>query len=144
MIGLGRFGVWGLPAVLALASGCAEELGPERWETARVSGVVTLGKVPVGQSWIEFLPAEGTVGTMRSAPLGADGRFVAEGVAVGVNRVGIDGAMVGVPGDLRRYFDPLGSPIRRTITRSASGPLKIDLIEEYALARAARPAAVGH
>ena len=143
MSGLRRAAIVGLGVVAALSAGCAEELGPERWETTRVSGVVTEGSTPVTNGWVEFLPAEGTVGTMRSAPLGPDGRFSVDGVAVGVNRVGVTGAAI-VNREHRRCFDPLGSPIRRTITKSPSGPLTIDLIDEYALWLLSRQAEDGH
>jgi hypothetical protein len=129
----------GMSVLVVLAAGCAEELGPERWETVRVSGVVTEGKTPVERGWVEFLPSDGTVGNMRSAPLGPDGRFVVDGVAVGVNRVGISGAPIAIR-EVRRRFDPLGSPIRRTIAKGRSAPLKIDLLDEYALWLASRPA----
>ena len=126
-----------LPMLVALAQGCSEELGPEPMETTRVSGVVTEGGRPVGRGWVEFVPYAGTVGKMRSAPLGPDGRFVADGVAVGLNRIGIAGAPIGIPGG-RRFFDPLGSPIRRRLTRAPSDPITIDLIDEYALGMSAR------
>ena len=140
MRGLLRLGTLAWPLAAALSTGCAEELGPERWQTTRVTGVVTEGKKPVGRGWIEFLPADGTVGTMRSAPLGPDGRFEAVGVAVGTNRIGVAGAPIGNR-EFRRLFDPLGSPIRRTITKAtAVDGLKIDLLDEYALWSSTRPA----
>ncbi len=116
---------------VALAAGCAEELGPERMETTRVTGVVLEGGRPVGKGWIEFIPFQGTVGRMRSAPLAPDGTFVADGVAVGVNRIGIAGAPIQVPGG-RRRFDPLGSKIIRAIAKNPPGPITIDLLDEYA------------
>lgn len=137
--GLRRCGAWGGLAAVALIAGCAEELGPERWETTRVAGVVTMGKIPVTRGWVEFLPIDGTVGTMRSAPLGPDGSFVVEGVAVGVNRIGIDGALVGIPAAFRQRFDPLCSLIRRPIRSPASGPIRVDLLEEYARWYPAQP-----
>src|SRR6185312_7714447 len=136
--GLGRrrrywIGGVALAVALAVAPGCSEELGPERWETARVSGVVRHRGQPVGGGFIEFLPAEGTVGNLRSAPIGPDGRFEVEGVAVGVNRVGLVGAPLATL-EARREFDPLGSTVRRTIPRGGVTGLTIDLLEEMARA----------
>ena len=126
-----RIITYGWPLMILLVGGCAEELGREKRETTRVTGLVLEGKRPIGKGWIEFVPIEGTVGNMRSAPLRPDGRFVAEGVAVGVNRVGIAGARISIP-RARRFFDPLGSPIRRLIPKTESEPLVIDLIDEIA------------
>ncbi|HMF35840.1 MAG TPA: hypothetical protein VKF17_04345, partial [Isosphaeraceae bacterium] len=39
-----------------LASGCSEELGPERFPTTRVAGVVVEGGRPIAGGWIEFIP----------------------------------------------------------------------------------------
>lgn len=140
MSALRRWSACGLALVAGLAPGCAEELGPVRRETTRVAGVMTVGHAPVVRGWVEFLPADGTVGDLRSAPLGPDGSFEVDGVAVGLNRVGIDGALAGTPPEFRRLFDPLGTPIRRQIPRSGGGLLKIDLIDEYARWVADRPA----
>ena len=41
------------------ASGCSEELGPERMVVTRVKGVVRDGRSPVSAGWIEFFPVEG-------------------------------------------------------------------------------------
>jgi len=54
--------------VFAVFAGCAEELGPPRRATTRVTGSVHEGRSPVSGGWIEFLPAGSTVGNMRSAP----------------------------------------------------------------------------
>ena len=75
-------------AVATFASaGCSEELGPEPMPSASVAGRVVRGGDPIGRGWVEFLPVDGTVGRLRSARIGPDGRFRADGVAVG--RVGL-------------------------------------------------------
>ncbi len=84
--------------------------------------------------WIEFLPAEGTVGNLRSAPIGADGSFQADGVAIGTNFIGLTDAKVSIPGGWRRFQTtskpPEGVHIERKIPPSSSSPLVIDLLEE--------------
>ncbi len=115
--------------LIVFTGGCAEELGPEPRETTRVTGRVTEGGKPVGKGWIEFLPYVGTVGNMRSAPLRPDGSFAIDGVAVGLNRVGIAGAPIGLFRG-RRFFDPLGSPILRTVKKSSTEPIRIELYDE--------------
>jgi len=122
--------------LLALLSGCREELGPERFVTADVTGKIVVGGRPIDKGWIEFLPVEGTVGRLRSAPIRPDGTFEAERVAVGWNQVGL----VNVPlvGDLSRTFHPLSSPIRRKIAASG-GAIEIDLLVEYQKERAVSP-----
>src|SRR4051794_23364773 len=67
-------------ALFLAVPGCAEELGPERFVTTRVTGIVREGREPVSAGFIEFSPIDGTVGKLTSAPIGRDGRFVAEGV----------------------------------------------------------------
>lgn len=119
-------------AVSALClCGCAEELGPEKMVTTRVSGVVLEAGRPVTGGWIEFIPVDGTVGKMRSAPLNKDGTFEADKVPVGVNRIGLVGSPVKMPG-WRRFFDSLNSVIRKPIPAQPVSGLKIDLYEELA------------
>jgi hypothetical protein len=115
-------------ALMGLAPGCREELGPVRFPTTRVTGVVREGERPVGGGWIEFLPVDGTVGNLRSAPLRPDGSFEADRVAVGTNQVGLVAAPVGSL--LAQRFHPMRSPIRRAIPAGPSTTLTIDLIEE--------------
>jgi hypothetical protein len=130
-----------LPAVgLGPWSGCSEELGPERMETTRVIGEVQEGSYPVRGGWVEFAPVDGTVGLMRSAPIGPDGRFAADRVAVGVNRVGVVGAPLRVAGR-RRLFETLRTPIRRTIPGGPSTTVAIDLLDEEVQFQAAAKAA---
>jgi hypothetical protein len=112
-----------------MAAGCGEELGPEPMRTTRVSGVVRVGDRPVGGGWIEFIPADGTVGNMRTAPLASDGSFVATRVAVGTNIVGLAHAPIALPGG--RLFETYNSPIRRDIPAGLSTHLNLDLLAEF-------------
>jgi hypothetical protein len=114
-----------IPAMLAIAGGCREELGPVSFPTTRVVGVVREGRRPIGGGWIEFIPVGETVGNLRSAPIGPDGKFEATGVAVGPNQIGL----INLPGG-NRLFRSQGSSIRRTIPPGPSTTLTIDLAEE--------------
>jgi hypothetical protein len=111
-------------ALVWLAPGCREELGPVQFPTTRVTGVVREGERPVGGGWVEFLPVDGTVGNLRSAPIRRDGSFEADRVAVGTYQVGLVAAPVGSL--LAQRFHP----IRRAIPAGTSTTLTIDLIEE--------------
>ncbi|MDR3633310.1 MAG: hypothetical protein P4L84_05690 [Isosphaeraceae bacterium] len=128
------------PALLALLAvlmaGCREELGPVAAPTTRVTGVVRIGRRPVGGGWIEFYPVAGTVGNLRVAPVGPDGRFAADGVAVGTNMVGL--AQMPNAGPYRYQFRSFQSTIRRTIRPGPATTLDLDLAEEAA-ARATTP-----
>ena len=118
-----------LAALLTLAAGCREELGPVPFATTRVRGQVVEAGRPVAGGWIEFVPVEGTVGNRRSAPLAADGRFEVSGVAVGRNVIGLVNAPIRMPlgGQLFRMPD---TPIRRDIARGPVTTLTIDLLTE--------------
>src|SRR4051812_3025916 len=117
-----------LAGLALLAAGCREELGPVPKPTTSVRGFVRAGGKAVGGGWIEFLPVEGTVGDFRSAPIGPDGSFAADRVAVGVNQIGV----VAATADrlLARRFQTYRSPIRRAIPGGPSTVLNLDLIEE--------------
>ncbi|GAC1468276.1 MAG: hypothetical protein NVSMB9_10780 [Isosphaeraceae bacterium] len=135
-----------LPCVIALTCGCAEEWGQDPRVTTRVTGLVREGARPISGGWIDFLPVDGALGVLRSAPLGPDGRFAVEGVAVGKNAIGLTHAPIRLPGG-RRLFDPLSTPIRRTVSRLAQGEIEINLLEEMALhdqARRAQDIGDGH
>lgn len=122
------------PALLigaALISvGCSEELGPVPFPVARVHGVVTAGHRPISGGWIEFLPMDGTVGNIRSARLRGDGKFVADGVAIGENAIRLVDAPIERP-DYRATFGTFRTSIRRIIPADPSAPLTIDLDEEW-------------
>lgn len=131
-----RYWIGAATILLGLLSGCREELGPEQFNTTRVIGKIVVGGRPVDKGWIEFLPADGTVGRLRSAPIRTDGTFEAERVAVGWNRIGL----VNVPlaGNLSRAFHPLSSPIHRKISASG-GAIEIDLLVELQKEQVASP-----
>jgi len=119
-----------LAALSVLAAGCREELGPEVWKTTRVTGTVREGRRPVGGGWIEFYPVDGTVGTFRVAPIGPDGSFAVEGVAVGMNTIGL--AEAPIVGPYRHRFRSYQSPIRRRVPPGPAMTLDLDLVEEAA------------
>ncbi|MGE3822199.1 MAG: hypothetical protein AB7I30_22525, partial [Isosphaeraceae bacterium] len=93
-----------------------------------VVGVVRDAGRPVSGGWIEFIPTEGTVGRMRSAPIGPDGRF--EALEVPIGTVGVGFAAVRAFQTDPRYFHSLSTPIRREIREGSAGDLTIDLREE--------------
>jgi hypothetical protein len=117
-----------LAALLAAFAGCNEELGPVRFATTRVTGEVREGGRPVAGGWIEFIPIEGTVGNLRSAPIGADGRFAVTGVAVGRNAISLVNAPARWP-ETRQLLRSHGGPIRRDIPPGAAR-LELDLLTE--------------
>jgi hypothetical protein len=117
--------------VLALVAGCADALGPEPMETTRVTGRIRYGTDPVRGGWVEFMPIQGTIGLMRSAPIRPDGTFSAEKVPVGEVAVGINAA----PIPQRRLFDSLGTQILRRIPPGRSSTVEIDLLDELAAAQ---------
>lgn len=119
-----------LAVLSVLSAGCREELGPEVWQTTRVTGVVHEGRRPVGSGWIEFYPVDGAVGTIRVAPIGADGSFAVDGVAVGMNTVGL--AQAPIAGPYRHRFRSYQSLIHRRIPPGPSLKLDLDLAQEAA------------
>jgi hypothetical protein len=118
-----------LCSLALIACGCKEELGPEHFPTARVSGVIKEGDLPVPGGWVEFHPVNGTVGNQRSARIRPDGRFQADRVAVGENAVRLVNAPIQIPGSTR-LFGAFTTPIRRRISESGAEALKIDLVDE--------------
>jgi hypothetical protein len=58
-------------------------LGPTTFDTTNVRGRLHVAGRPLTPGWVEFWPIDGTVGNLRSAPLGADGSFSATRVPVG-------------------------------------------------------------
>jgi len=126
-----------------LAPGCSEELGPERFPTTRVAGVVVEGGRPVGGGWIEFIPTEGTVGNIRSARIGKDGSFQTDRVAIGENVIRLVNAPISIPGGAA-LFGQFTTPVRRKIPQEPDGPLKIDLLDEAVRYQATRPRPAGN
>jgi hypothetical protein len=118
-----------LAALALAASGCSEELGPERMVVARVKGVVTYGRFPVRRGWIEFVPVDGTIGDLCSARIHEDGSFEADHVAVGVNLIRLANVPLG-SSDVERLFAAYHSPIRRRILPQPTEPIKVDVFDE--------------
>ena len=137
---------WLYPRLLLLgllAPGCSEELGPERFPTTRVAGIVVEGGKPVGGGWIEFIPTEGTVGNIRSARIGRGGSFQADRVAIGENVIRLVNAPINMPGG-EKLFGQFSSPVRRKIPLEPDGRLAIDLLEEAVRYQATRPRPATH
>src|SRR5947208_1819066 len=84
---------------ILLVAGCGHAFGPERMETATITGRVLANGRPIGKRWIEFMPVKGTVGRPRSAPLDPDGRFSATRVPVGEVIVSLPGRPTPATGD---------------------------------------------
>jgi hypothetical protein len=115
---------------LSVAHGCREELGPDRFPTASVAGVVLQAGEPVPGGWVEFQPIDGAVGNFRSARIGPDGAFQRGGVAIGLNRI----RLVDIPGLSPTVAAILynRANIVRKIPREPAEPIRIDLMEELA------------
>jgi hypothetical protein len=116
--------------LVPLVPGCSEELGPVPIASTRVTGVVLEGKRPVRGGFIDFVPIDGAVGNLRSAPIGADGRFAVDGVAIGSNAIGLVALKASMPVRSGMVFDTLRTTIRRTIAPGPSSVVTIDLCEE--------------
>jgi hypothetical protein len=124
-------------------SGCREELGPVAFATTRVTGVVSEGGRPVPGGWIEFMPVDGTVGNLRSAPIARDGRFEATEVAVGSSAIDVVHAPIRSH-EVRWLLRSRGKPIRRTIPPGPQARLDIDLLTEaYRIEKAQSDTAPG-
>src|SRR5262245_18522271 len=124
-----RYWSWTLALLAGAAPACSEELGPERMETTRGTGVVREGGQPVGGGWVECGPVAGTVGDMRPAPVRRAGTFDADRVAVGRNVVGLVQAPIRIRGG-KQLFHTFRSLIRRHIPAGSAPGLDIDLVEE--------------
>lgn len=111
------------------AVGCSDELGPEPLAVARIKGVVTNGRLPVCNGWIEFIPVDGTVGNVYSARIHDDGSFDAARVAVGINLIRMAHVSLG-SNVAERVFGAYHSPIRRVIAPQLTEPIVIDLVDE--------------
>jgi hypothetical protein len=125
-----------LSVILLSVSGCSQEIGPEPMRGAPLSGRVILRGGPLSGGWLEFLPVEGTVGRLRSARIGPDGTFRADGVAEGTVAIRVVGAAL--PPE---YATPFGQIylIRREVPPGGSADLVIDLDEEYRAMALDRP-----
>lgn len=120
--------------LVLLAAGCGDTFGLERMPTTSVTGRVHIRGRPVRGGWVEFLPVGGTVGRLRSAAIGADGRFAADRVPIGRVAICLVGSPIGPTGD--RALDGFLSEIRqryaieRVIPARPAEPIDIDLAVE--------------
>jgi hypothetical protein len=146
-------GTW-LPNLLASAflglvvTGCAEELGPEPMRTTSVRGTIHQSNRPISGGWIEFIPADGTVGNQRSAVIGPDGSFSADRVPIGSVAIRLIDVNVvppfpTSPETARRIFSGFPPPIRRTISENPK-PLSIDLLDELIVFQTRRNASASN
>jgi hypothetical protein len=135
-------------ALVAMLPGCSEELGPEPMRTTSVHGKITQGGRPIQDGgWIEFIPADGTVGTERSCEIQADGTFSTDRVPVGMVAIRLVGLTIRPPfpmepRDARRFFGSFPPKIRRTIPDKPS-ELDIELIDAMVTFRSLQNAAGG-
>lgn len=134
-------------AACATAAGCAEELGPEVMATTSVHGTVKQSDMPVRGGWIEFIPADGTVGDQRSARINPDGSFAADRVPVGPVAIRLMDVTIVPPFPLepraaRRTFGSYPPAIRRVIPKQPS-TLNLELIDELIAHQARLKAAAG-
>jgi len=134
-------------AACASAAGCAEELGPEVMVTTSVHGTVKQSDLPVRGGWIEFIPADGTVGNQRSARINSDGSFAADRVPVGSVAIRLMGITIVPPFPLepraaQRTFGSYPPAIRRVIPKEPS-TLNLELIDELIAHQARLKAAAG-
>ena len=85
------------PVRLAIGLGClfmmggCDAVGPEPIVTTTITGRFHMGDRPINQGWIQVVPVEGTLGTLRSAPLDGQGRFRIDKVPVGRVAFGFGG-----------------------------------------------------
>lgn len=114
---------WFVAALACLFSGCAEEWGPTPTDVVDIEGRLRVRNEPVRGGWVEFLPVDGALGTIRSAPIGRDGSFRATRVARGHNVVRVVYPPPFPP--VNRLYQRLQTPLRVVI--EAGKPVEIDL-----------------
>jgi hypothetical protein len=114
--------------LIAALTGCGEEVRATRPPaTVQVSGRVRDGARPVAGGWVEFLPVDGTVGHLRSAPLDQDGVFRLAGLGIGRHAVRL---VHRNPVAIDPMFQQFTSPLRVDVTPGAR--IDIDLARERA------------
>ncbi len=121
-------------ALMGLLAGCGHALGPEPMVTTTLVGRLHVGDRPIGRGWVQFLPVEGTLGTLRSAPLAPDGSFRMEKAPVGRVAVGFAGPMPDYVPNAEIYpfllYANRAFPARRTIAAGSPSSVDIDLEPE--------------
>lgn len=122
---------WLAIAALCGIAGCDRAFGPERMETATITGRVHASGRPIGKGWIEFMPTSGTTGRLRSAALAPDGTFTATKVPVGAVSIRLPGPPSSSTGDgeLDRFLVHIRrNPFKLIDVRSGGNrPLDLDL-----------------
>jgi hypothetical protein len=113
-------------------------LGPEHLPATTLTGRVLLRGQPLSGGWLEFLPAGGTLGRLRSAEIGPEGQFRAERVPIGRVAIRLVGSPVERTGDPK--IDAFTAEIRRGHAlaweiRANGPPVEIDLAVEAARTR---------
>lgn len=125
---------WLAIAALCGSAGCNHAFGPERMETATITGRVHVGGRSIGKGWIEFMPTGGTTGRLRSAALGPDGTFTATKVPVGAVSLRLPGPPPPPTGD--GGMDRFLVHVRRNpfkileVLPGDNPPLDLDLVQE--------------
>jgi len=112
-------------ALLTVLGGCAEEWGRTPIAGVEVSGRVREGARPISGGWIEFIPVDGAVGHLRSAPLHEDGTFQATRLGLGPHVVRL--VRPASPG-VDPIFQQFTSPLRVVVEPGAR--VDIDLARE--------------
>lgn len=126
--------------VAAALAGCDDALRRKPDKTTTIRGRILLDGQPLPIGWLEMVPIDGTLGTLRSAPVLPDGSFSAAGVPIGRLAVLLAGRPIPRTGD--PTIDKYLSIVRRnhflrvTTKDDPNQRIEIDLREEmYALDR---------
>jgi hypothetical protein len=96
--------------------------------TTRVVGTIHDRGRTIGGGWVEFLPIDGTVGLLRSAPLRPDGTVEVDRVGLGRHAIMVAHPAAALPGG--RLFQG-HALIRRDIRDTPTTTLDIDLKDEW-------------
>ena len=117
-----------------MLAGCRDPTGPESFRTTTIRGRVHWNGRPIGPGWLEIMPVDGTLGLPRSAPVAADGSFVADGVPVGRVAIRLAGPPPPPSGDrgADRFLAVAQRQhlIHKDIPPAPEGSLDLDLVRE--------------
>ncbi len=130
---MNRFGRWAALVVVPWLAGCGRAFGPEPMRTATISGRVLIDGKPLTRGWLEMMPADGTIGLLRSAPIGRDGSFRIDRVPVGTVAIRFAGPPIpgtGLPRIDRFLFEIRRSPLIRRTIGPEGGPMNLDILDE--------------
>ncbi len=118
---------------LGLLPGCTNALRTGEVPTTRLSGRLQLDGRGLGPGWLEIVPAGGTQGVLRSAPVKPDGSFEVDGVPVGSVAVRIAGPPLPRTGDAgmdRFLFLARRAAAIRLTTVAENPPIDLELREQ--------------